>query len=171
MEPVFPFDVSLPTRGAGRIARDLHQQLRAAILEGRLVAGAELPATRRVADALGIGRNTAVTAYDLLIAEGYVVPRAGAKAVVAEIAQRRSEKARSPRAIDRKSWLNVLPSTLRENPTVHMELAESLYGSDDYKGLEASLKSDRWDNREFVRQIAVAVCQPRQSPTRRQSQR
>jgi GntR family transcriptional regulator/MocR family aminotransferase len=106
MEPVFPFDLDLPARGAGRIARDLHQQLRAAILEGRLVAGAVLPATRRVATALGIGRNTAVTAYDLLIAEGYVLPRVGAKPVVAEIAQRRLEKARTARAIDRKNWLN-----------------------------------------------------------------
>jgi GntR family transcriptional regulator/MocR family aminotransferase len=111
MEPVFPFDVRLPARGAGRIARDLHHQLRAASLEGRLVAGAALPATRRVAEALGIGRNTAVTAYDLLIAEGYVVPRAGAKAVVAEIAQRvqetrRGAKSRAVRAGDRAEWGN-----------------------------------------------------------------
>lgn len=92
MEPVFPFDLMLPARG-GR-ARALHQQLRGAILDGRLAAGAALPATRRVAEALGLGRNTVVAAYDLLIAEGYVQPRPGARAVVAELSAQRARPQR-----------------------------------------------------------------------------
>lgn len=92
MEPVFPFDLRLPARGAR--VRALHQQLRSAILDGRLAAGAALPATRRVAEALGLGRNTVVAAYDLLIAEGYVQPRPGAKAVVAELSARRTRPKR-----------------------------------------------------------------------------
>lgn len=90
MEPVFPFDLALPARGDGARAQALHQQLRSAILDGRLTAGSPLPATRRVAAALGLGRNTVVSAYDLLVAEGYVLPRPGAKAVVAELAARRA---------------------------------------------------------------------------------
>jgi len=94
MEPVFPFDLALPAHGVGGVGgpagrtRALHQQLRAAILDGRLLAGSPLPATRRVAQALGLGRNTVVAAYDLLVAEGYVLPRPGAKAVVAELGAR-----------------------------------------------------------------------------------
>jgi len=94
MEPVFPFAFVLPARGQGARAHELHQQLRSAILDGRLAPGAPLPATRQVAAALGVARNTVVTAYDLLVAEGYAIPRKGAKAVVANIAARRPAKPR-----------------------------------------------------------------------------
>jgi len=98
MEPVsgrdvFEFPLSLPARGHGHLTHELHQQLRAAILDGRLAAGAVLPATRQAAAGLGIARNTVVAAYDLLIAEGYVSPRQGAKAVVADVAARRDRRA------------------------------------------------------------------------------
>jgi len=92
-EPVFQFPIAFDDPGSGR-RRGLHEQLRAAILEQRLPAGAELPSTRRVAEGYGVARNTVIAAYDLLIAEGYVLPRKGAKAVVADIATRRPLKAR-----------------------------------------------------------------------------
>lgn len=97
MEPVFPFPVILPAN-RGTLAHDLHQQLREAILDGRLPASSSLPATRKVAEALGVARNTVVTVYDLLIAEGYLVPRQGAKPQVAEFARRRASKAPRPSA-------------------------------------------------------------------------
>jgi GntR family transcriptional regulator / MocR family aminotransferase len=93
MEPVFPFAYLPPARGQGTtLVHDLHQQLRSAILDGRMAAGSPLPATRQVAATLGVARNTVVTVYDLLIAEGYAVPRKGAKASVADLASRRSSK-------------------------------------------------------------------------------
>ncbi|MGO4780108.1 GntR family transcriptional regulator, partial [Lysobacter sp. 2RAB21] len=92
------FPLALPDRGHGNLTQELHQQLRSAILDGRLVAGSALPATRQVASALGIARNTVVSAYDLLIAEGYVTPRPGAKAVVADVAARRDR--RGPQRLD-----------------------------------------------------------------------
>lgn len=96
MEPVFSFDFALPSPRLGTLVHELHHQLRTAILDGRLTAGAPLPATRQVAAALGIARNTVVTAYDLLIAEGYVIPRTAAKAVVADLATRRPGKLPRP---------------------------------------------------------------------------
>lgn len=92
MEPVFPFAVELPSRNLGTLTHALHQQLRAAILDGRLPADSPLPSTRRVAEALGVARNTVVAAYDLLVAEGYLIPRKGAKPVVADLARRRATK-------------------------------------------------------------------------------
>ena len=92
MVPVFPFELKLPKRGGGALAEVLHQQLREAVLDGRLVAGSSLPSTRAAAEALAVSRNTIVAAYDLLVAEGYVLPRAGAKAVVAEVLVRRPAK-------------------------------------------------------------------------------
>lgn len=94
MEPVFPFPVVLP-RGSGGLTHTLHQQLRAAILDGRLPPRAALPATRKVAEALGVARNTVVTVYDLLVAEGYLVARKGARPQVAEFARRGSKPARA----------------------------------------------------------------------------
>lgn len=72
MEPVLPFELVIPDAGEGFRMQSLHQQLRAAILDGRLAAGLALPSTRRLAAALSLGRNTVIAAYDLLVAEGYV---------------------------------------------------------------------------------------------------
>jgi GntR family transcriptional regulator/MocR family aminotransferase len=102
MEPVFPLDVD-PRAGAGSLTQSLHGQLRAAILEGRLAAGTPLPSTRRAAEALGIARNTVVAAYDLLVAEGYVIPRRGAKAVVADVARRSPAQAARARKSRRRA--------------------------------------------------------------------
>jgi GntR family transcriptional regulator/MocR family aminotransferase len=96
-EPVFEFPIELEKTPSASLTRVLHEQLRAAILDQRLRAGAELPATRRVANAYGIARNTVIAAYDLLMAEGYVLTRVGAKAVVADIG------GRSPLALRRKA--------------------------------------------------------------------
>src|SRR5688572_22144187 len=88
MEPVFPFDLALPGRGEGLLAEALHRQLRAAILDGRLAAGTQPPATRPAATALGVSRNTVAGVYDLLVAEGYIAARRGAKATVTALPRR-----------------------------------------------------------------------------------
>lgn len=98
-EPVFEFPLDIGETGANR-TRLLHEQLRTAILEQRLRAGTELPSTRRVASTYGIARNTVIAAYDLLVAEGYVVTRAGAKAVVAEVISRPAASVRTARGRD-----------------------------------------------------------------------
>ena len=85
MEPVFAFPIDLGKRGPERRVQRLHQQLRAAIIERRLAAGARLPSTRRVAQAYGIARNSVIAAYDLLMAEGFIVTRPGAAAEVADL--------------------------------------------------------------------------------------
>ncbi len=90
MEPVFSFPLELDKARDGPLAAALHSRLKGAIFDGRLPAGTALPAQRKVAAALGIARNTVVHAYDLLVAEGYAVPRPGAKAVVADVAVRRA---------------------------------------------------------------------------------
>jgi GntR family transcriptional regulator / MocR family aminotransferase len=54
----------------------LHQQLRAqlrqAILDGRLASGTRLPSTRALAQTLGVSRTVTSSAYDDLVAEGYL---------------------------------------------------------------------------------------------------
>jgi GntR family transcriptional regulator/MocR family aminotransferase len=118
MEPVLPFDLALPARGEGSLTDSLHRQLRAAILDGRLAAGAPLPATRRAAAALGIARNTIANVYDLLVAEGYIASRRGAKPVVTALprhapapsARRRAGGTASLNPAWRKPFVSFTPS-------------------------------------------------------------
>lgn len=65
--------------------RLLFRQLQQAILQGRLPAGAKLPATRELADLLGIARNTVKSSYEMLAAEGYIDSKTGAGSFVAEL--------------------------------------------------------------------------------------
>jgi GntR family transcriptional regulator/MocR family aminotransferase len=55
----------------------VYQRLRAAILLGQLSPGTRLPSTRQMASDLGVSRNTMMSAFDQLIAEGYVEGRVG----------------------------------------------------------------------------------------------
>src|SRR5262245_36997129 len=90
MEPLFELPLRLPTRGSHQVLRALHQQLREAIVDGRLRPGLRLPSTRALASAQGISRNTAVAAYDLLLSEGYVSMRHGSGCYVADALTRPS---------------------------------------------------------------------------------
>jgi GntR family transcriptional regulator/MocR family aminotransferase len=56
----------------------LADAIRAAIMDGRLRAGAPLPATRLLADDLGVSRGVIVEAYQRLADEGLVSARPGA---------------------------------------------------------------------------------------------
>jgi GntR family transcriptional regulator/MocR family aminotransferase len=58
--------------------------LKAAILDGRLLAGAKLPPARMSEAYFGVSRNTAVEVYDRLVNEGYVFTRQGSGTFVAE---------------------------------------------------------------------------------------
>jgi GntR family transcriptional regulator/MocR family aminotransferase len=82
--PVLRLPVVLPQRGSRSLLISLRDQLRTAILDGRLKPGVRLPSTRVLAEGCGIGRNTAVAAYELLLSEGYVVVRRGSGTAVAE---------------------------------------------------------------------------------------
>jgi GntR family transcriptional regulator / MocR family aminotransferase len=76
----FPSDLflrELPGTGRGK-ALHLTQQLRAAILGGRLVEGTRLPPSRVLAAELGISRSVVVQAYADLAADGYLEARQGA---------------------------------------------------------------------------------------------
>ena len=82
--PVFALGLDLPPKKSRLLLRELHRQLREAILAGRLRSGLRLPSTRDLAAGLGVSRNTAIAAYDLLLAEGYLTARRGAGTFVAE---------------------------------------------------------------------------------------
>jgi GntR family transcriptional regulator/MocR family aminotransferase len=69
--------VALEPDGATPMHRQIYLAIRAAILEGRLAVNTRLPASRVLADDLGVSRTTVLGAYDQLAAEGYIAGRAG----------------------------------------------------------------------------------------------
>ena len=64
------------------LPRQLADELRAAIGNGIVAAGEPVPATRALAQRLGVSRGTVVAAYDQLLAEGYLLGRVGHGTVV-----------------------------------------------------------------------------------------
>ena len=75
-------DLFLDPTLTGAKTSGLFEQLRHAIVSGRLAAGDRLPPTREVASQLGVSRNTVTTVYGRLAAEGYIEGRAGAGSYV-----------------------------------------------------------------------------------------
>ncbi|KMN16400.1 PLP-dependent aminotransferase family protein [Pseudomonas weihenstephanensis] len=77
------------------LSRQLYQALRERVLDGRLSGGARLPASRDLAAALGISRNSVVRAYDQLYAEGFIEGRIGNGTYVVQLPQ----KAQAPKKL------------------------------------------------------------------------
>ncbi|AZF40123.1 Transcriptional regulator, GntR family domain [Pseudomonas sp. R4-39-08] len=67
------------------LTRQLYEALRLRVLDGRLVSGTRLPASRDLAAALSISRNSVVRAYDQLYAEGFIEGRVGDGTYVAQL--------------------------------------------------------------------------------------
>ncbi len=74
-----------PAKG---LSRQLYQALRLRVLDGRLASGSRLPASRDLASALAISRNSVVRAYDQLYAEGFIEGRIGDGTYVAQLPEK-----------------------------------------------------------------------------------
>ena len=77
--------IVLDTTSSVPLYRQLYDRLRLAILTGQLAPGARLPATRTLADELGVSRNTVYIAYQQLLAEGYIDSKVGHGTRVARV--------------------------------------------------------------------------------------
>lgn len=63
----------------------LVQELRSAVVDGRLLAGAELPPSRTLSADLGVSRGVVVQAYQRLVDEGLLLTRTGSGTTVASV--------------------------------------------------------------------------------------
>src|SRR5919201_4202636 len=95
-----PIDVlvSVTRDGPGTLGTQIEDQLRRAIRDGALKAGARVPSTRDLARQLAVSRRVVVEAYSQLAAEGYLVLRQGARPKVSEAALPRGAGASGPAA-------------------------------------------------------------------------
>ncbi|MFG1927673.1 PLP-dependent aminotransferase family protein [Cryptosporangium sp. NPDC048952] len=132
----------------------LYRQLRASleqdILAGRLGAESRLPSSRELAASLGISRNTVVTAYQELIAEGYVTPLArSGLAVNAELRQV------LPPAENRFDWdARLAPILDADLPISHRPRDWQRYR---YPFLSGQPSSDLFPQRAWQRALRAAL--------------
>ena len=108
--------ISLEASSGAPYYRQLYDGVRRAILSSLLPAGTRLPSTRTLAAELGISRTTVVTAFEQLLAEGYLEGKVGSGTFVARHlpddllsvafkADRESRPARSGRGLSGRGTL------------------------------------------------------------------
>jgi GntR family transcriptional regulator/MocR family aminotransferase len=123
--------VYLELDGNGALYAQLTRALKAAILAGRVAAGARLPATRVLSREMDLSRNTVLAAYEQLHAEGFLVGKVGSGSYVAEI-----ESARRPRTAPR-----VVPtSPVARYAKRAREVFDDVIPGRQYKGLRYNLQ-------------------------------
>lgn len=76
------------------LKRQIYLAIKEQIVAGKLRAGEALPSTRQLAEELKISRNTVNEAFDMLLAEGFVVSRQGAPTRITEGVAVHTEKKR-----------------------------------------------------------------------------
>ena len=127
-------DLHLELRDDSPKRAQLERQLRDAIRAGRLVRGARLPASRVLAEQLGVARGTVIEAYAQLVAEGYLVAQRGSGTRVSETVGRVAPRLNAvpapmprvrfdlrsgvpdPSAFPRQAWAAATASVLRTLP-------------------------------------------------------
>jgi GntR family transcriptional regulator/MocR family aminotransferase len=77
--------VLLDRKSALALHRQLYDELRKAILTGRLKPRTRLPSTRDFAAEMDVSRNTVLSAFNQLLAEGYVEGRIGSGTYVSQM--------------------------------------------------------------------------------------
>lgn len=106
--------LSVDRRGKQPLHRQIYEGLRAAIVDGRLRAGARVPSTRSLAADLGVSRLPVLVAYEQLRHEGYLDARTGSgnyvREVVPDEALRPRRLAASTRAETTSRALAAAPS-------------------------------------------------------------
>lgn len=121
----------------------LYHAIREGILTGTLKKGSRLPATRELARQYGISRGSAATAYDMLLADGYIITEIGRGTYVAAV--RIEEKQADPKSAE-------LPlSTFGKRVLEHQrkEEAEERLLSDDQGEKQQAVDQIRFDRGEM----------------------
>jgi GntR family transcriptional regulator/MocR family aminotransferase len=105
---------------AGDRTAAIYRALLDAVLDGRLSPGDRLPPTRELASSLGVARGTVSTAYDRLVAEGFLSARVGAGTFVsADARTRHSRRAPAGDVRPRALWSSLPPPVLDSPATAY----------------------------------------------------
>ena len=91
------------------IYRQVYETLRQSILSGHLPAKSQMPSTRSLAAQLAVSRMTIVTAYEQLLAEGYIEGRSGSGTYVASVLPEEMLEIRDKKSPESKTPASVSP--------------------------------------------------------------
>jgi len=105
------------------LTAQLYEQLRDAIIEGRLEPGDRLAPTRALAADLRVSRSTVTEVYSRLVAEGFIECRSGRGSIVAEIAEAWVHPPSTPSALESTARAAAIAGDAR---TPHSEAAFDL---------------------------------------------
>ena len=84
MNVLFELNLAAAPKASREVSKTLYQQLKSAILDGRLKPGSRLPSTRNARGLFGVSRTTAQEVYDRLSHEGLVSARHGSGTFIAD---------------------------------------------------------------------------------------
>jgi GntR family transcriptional regulator/MocR family aminotransferase len=120
--------IALDGRSEAPLHRQLYEEMRQSILNGRLSPGSRVPSTRLLARSLGVSRSTVTQSYEQLISEGYLQTVVGSGTKVCE---------QLPDDLLRTSPVKIINAQAKRRQMEPVKL--SLYGSslDDDLPLEA----------------------------------
>ena len=90
-----------------RISVQLYMALRELLLSGGLAPGDRLPATRTLAQEIGVSRTTVIDAVDRLVSEGLLEARVGAGTFVSDALKGRGETPGDAVRNLGESWANI----------------------------------------------------------------
>jgi GntR family transcriptional regulator/MocR family aminotransferase len=102
--------LSIRRDGPETLVAQIEDQLRVAIRDGSLRAGAQVPSTRDLARQLGVSRRVVVDAYGQLAAEGYLLLRQGARPQVSATGAASAPSEASPATPARPPRYDFRPS-------------------------------------------------------------
>jgi GntR family transcriptional regulator / MocR family aminotransferase len=103
------------------LTRQIYMQVRSAVLSGALRPGTRVPSSRAMASKLGVARASVVSAYDHLLAEGYVESRQGSGTFISShLSSLASRRPGAPRAIKR-----VVPTSAQTFPDFERSTVQS----------------------------------------------
>ncbi|MBL4827439.1 MAG: PLP-dependent aminotransferase family protein, partial [Spongiibacteraceae bacterium] len=136
----FPFEALIIDASApNAMFRQLEQQLREAIWEGRLQAGERLPSSRRLAEQLNVARNTVVNAYEQLAMEGFICTSKGSGSRVTDAFPLPPKKNSSPLQSSKTEPLTPLPLSQRATHLLTSGLSISLAEASDTRPFHAHI--------------------------------
>ncbi len=103
------------------LPRQIYMQVRFAVLSGVLRAGMRVPSSRAMATQLGVARASVVSAYEQLLAEGYVESRHGSGTFISDDA---AGLARQRRRTPRVTMPAAVPTSARAFPDFERSMVQ-----------------------------------------------
>ncbi|MBB2891108.1 PLP-dependent aminotransferase family protein [Flexivirga oryzae] len=116
-------DLLVDLSGSGDRTTRIYQHLLDGIASGRLPPGEKLPATRAFAAELGVARGTVATAYERLVAEGYLESRVGAGTFVSPDARPVPPPSAPAGEVQPRAVWDRLPAPVPDAPPLEFDLS------------------------------------------------